>query len=189
PEQIANWRLHLGTWDEARYPSVRLMLHAAPHLIPAFLGLTVGDRIQITNTPAWLPPGPIDLIVQGWSQVVDLYTWDVILNCTPGGPWRVGTYDSATQGKADTSGSQLTTGISASATSLTVTTTTGAPWTTAGTDFPIQIAIGGEEMTLTAVTGAASPQTFTVVRSANGIVKSHSSAAPVALARPVVFAL
>ncbi|MFE7517631.1 hypothetical protein ACFU8I_41350, partial [Streptomyces sp. NPDC057540] len=32
PEQIANWRLHLGTWDEARYPSVRLMLHAAPHL-------------------------------------------------------------------------------------------------------------------------------------------------------------
>ncbi|MGW6395403.1 hypothetical protein ACWFR1_34045 [Streptomyces sp. NPDC055103] len=189
PEQIAAWRLHLGTWDEARYPTVRLMLHAAPHLIPATLNLTVGDRIQITDLPPWLPPGPIDLIVQGWSQVLDLYTWDMVLNCTPAGPWRVGVYDSPTLGKADTSGSQLTAGINSTATSFSVTTTAGLAWTTTPAEFPCPIVIGGEEMTLTGVTSSTSPQTFTVVRSANGIVKSHAAGAPVALARPVVYAL
>ncbi|MFG2899521.1 hypothetical protein ACGFZH_20870 [Streptomyces zaomyceticus] len=189
PAQIAAWRLHLGTWDEARYPTVRLMLHAAPHLIPAFLALTVGDRIRITNLPAWLPPGPVDLIVQGWSQVLDQFTWDVELTCTPAGPWRVGVYDSADLGKADTSGMQLTSGINSSATSFSVTTTAGLPWVTAPAEFPASIVIGGEEMTLTGVTGASSPQTFAVVRSANGIVKSHAAGTSVGLARSVVYAL
>ncbi|MFJ3786988.1 hypothetical protein [Streptomyces sp. NPDC090093] len=189
PEPIASWRLHLGTWDEARYPTVRLMLHAAPHLIPAVLQLTIGDRIQITNLPPWLPPGPLDLLVQGISHAPDQYTWDVELTCTPAGPWRVGVYDSADLGKADTSGAQLTSGITSGATSFSVTTTAGLPWTTAPGEFPARIVIGGEEMTLTGVTSSTSPQTFTVVRSANGIVKPHSAGAPVALARPVVYAL
>ncbi|MYV64433.1 hypothetical protein GT043_00310 [Streptomyces sp. SID2131] len=188
PEPIASWRLHLGTWDEARYPSVRLMLHAAPHLIPAVLKLTIGDRIQITDLPPWLPPGPLDLLVQGISHVPDQYTWDVQLICTPAGPWRVGVYDSADLGKADASGFQLNSGITSTATSFSVTST-GLPWTTTPSDFPTRILIGGEEMTLTGVTGTSSPQFFAVTRSVNGIVKSHLAGSPVALARPAVYAL
>ncbi|MCX5229665.1 hypothetical protein [Streptomyces sp. NBC_00233] len=189
PQPIAEWLLHLGTWDESRVPTVELALHKRPPLIGAFLALELGDRIQITNLPPWLAPGPIDLIVQGITETLGIRTWTASLTCVPAGPWRVGVYDSADLGKADTSGMQLTSGISDSATSFSVTTTAGLPWVTAPAEFPASIVIGGEEMTLTGVTGASSPQTFAVVRSANGIVKSHAAGTAVGLARPVVYAL
>ncbi|MFE6816853.1 hypothetical protein [Streptomyces sp. NPDC057677] len=192
PPQIAGWRLHLGTWDEARYPSVRLMLHAAPHLIPAFLGLTVGDRIRLTNLPAWLPPGPVDLIVQGWSQVLDLYTWDVVLNCTPAGPWTVGVLDDPNLGRLDTDGCTLGAGVSSSATSMTLVSSPGPRWIdSAGfpTEFPFDVLIGGEQVRITAMSGTTLTQTATVVRSINGIAKAHSTGAAVALAQPLVLAL
>jgi hypothetical protein len=44
--------------------------------------------------------------------------------------------------------------------------------------------IGGERMTVTAVTGSSSPQTLTVTRSVNGVVKSHATGVPVVLADP-----
>ncbi|MFE6819419.1 hypothetical protein [Streptomyces sp. NPDC057677] len=192
PPQIAGWRLHLGTWDEARYPSVRLMLHAAPHLIPAFLGLTVGDRIRLTNLPSWLPPGPVDLIVQGWSQVLDLYTWDVVLNCTPAGPWTVGVLDDPNLGRLDTDGCTLGAGVSSSATSLTLVSSPGPRWidsTGFPTEFPFDVLIGGEQVRITAMSGTTLTQTATVVRSINGIVKAHATGAAVALAQPLVLAL
>lgn len=155
PPRIAGWRLHLGTWDEARYPTVRLMLHAAPHLIPYVLALQVGDRIQILNPPAWLPPGPIDLIVQGYSMVIDQYAWDVALNCTTAGPWTVGIVGDAALGKADTAGSELTAAVSSSATALVVLATQGQTWTRDPAEVPWDAAIGGETVTATAVSGAA----------------------------------
>ena len=192
PEQIAGWRLHLGTWDEARYPSVRLMLHAAPHLIPAVLALNIGDKIRITNTPPWLPPGPIDLIVQGWSEVIDLYTWDIVLNCTPAGPWTVGTVDDAVLGRVDTDGCTLGSGVSSSATSLSLVSSPGPRWIDSATyagDFPFDLLIGGERVTVTAITGTTLTQTATVTRSVNGVSKSHSAGAVVQLADPMYLPL
>ncbi len=57
-EPIAYWRLHLGTWDEPRYPQIRLRLHAAPHLIPDFLRLRIGDRITIASPRRGCPRTP-----------------------------------------------------------------------------------------------------------------------------------
>lgn len=86
----ANWRLHLGTVDEARYPVVNLNLAAAPDLVDQVTELDSGDRVQIANPPAWLPPGPIDLIVQGYGEVLGHPNdWDVSLTCTPASPWTV----------------------------------------------------------------------------------------------------
>ncbi|MFF7180135.1 hypothetical protein [Streptomyces sp. NPDC008121] len=189
---IAGWRLHLGTWDEARYPTVRLMLHAAPHLIPAFLDLNEGDLVRIVNPPSWVGPGPIDLIVQGWSETVDLYTWDAHLACTPAGPWRVGVLDNAERGKLDTAGCELGAGVTSTATSLTLVTTRGPRWVDTAThpsQFPFDIRVGGEVMTVTAISGTTTTQTATVTRSTNGIVKSHSAGAPVTVANPAVIAL
>ena len=42
---------------------------------------------------------------------------------------------------------------------------------------------------MTAVAGASSPQTFTVTRSVNGVVKAHNSGAAVALFTPPVAAM
>lgn len=182
---LAAWRLHLGTWDEARYPTVHVNLAAAPHLISQALAVDVGDRITIANPPPWLPPDPIDVIVQGYTESLGLLDWDLLYTCTPAGPWTVAVTDAD---RVDTDGSRLKTAATAGAVTLSVETTTGQPWTISAAETPWDIRIGGEVMTVTKVTGA-SPQTFTVVRAVNGISKAHAAGADVRLARPAVFAL
>ncbi|MGW1762752.1 carbohydrate binding domain-containing protein [Streptomyces sp. NPDC002073] len=127
-EQVAAWLVHLGTWDEARYPTVSLMLHAAPHLIGDVVRLDLGDRIQITNPPPWLPPAVIDLHAQGYTETLDLYTWDITLNCSPAGPWQVAATD--TDARADTGGCTLDTALTTSTTSFAWTITDGPRWAT-----------------------------------------------------------
>ncbi|MEV6790909.1 carbohydrate binding domain-containing protein [Streptomyces sp. NPDC051320] len=136
PIQQAAWSVHMGTWDEARYPTVRVMLHAAPHLIDDVLALEVGDTIRIINLPDWLPPGPVDLMVQGVSEQIGPYTWDVTFNCTPARPWTVGIVapEDGTEPaplRADTAGSELAGAVSSTDTVLPVATTDGPAWITA----------------------------------------------------------
>ncbi|WP_327376193.1 hypothetical protein OG393_20940 [Streptomyces sp. NBC_01216] len=189
-EPIAGWLLHLGTWDEARYPTVRIQLHATPHLIPAFLKLRPGDRIRIINPPPWLPPGPIDLHVQGWAEKRRQYTWDADLICSPAGPWTIGVLDDTA--RLDTEFSVIDTSVDATTTSVDFTTFTGPHWVdsaTYPTDFPFDVLAGGERMTVTAITGTGATQTATVTRSVNGIVKSHDAGTDVRLADPTYLAL
>lgn len=186
-QQIAAWRLHIATWDEARYPTVRIMLHHRPSLIPAVTALQVGDLVRITNTPSTMPPGPVDLIVQRIDDDMKTKTWDVRLTCSPAGPWTVGVVDDADLGRVDTDGAELASGVTSTATTLSVATT--GLWTTAGADVPFSVTVGGEEMTVTAISGASSPQTFTVTRSVNGIVKAHSAGADLELTTPMIVAL
>ncbi|WP_328426046.1 hypothetical protein [Streptomyces sp. NBC_00443] len=89
-EPMAAWLLHLGTWDEARYPSVTVRLHRAPELIPAVLDLSEGDLIRITDLPDWLPPGPLDLLVVGYTERLGIHTWEIDFVCAPAGPYQVG---------------------------------------------------------------------------------------------------
>ncbi|MFF5759682.1 hypothetical protein ACFY7A_30140 [Streptomyces longwoodensis] len=88
-EPLAGWLLHLGTWNAPRYPTVHINLAAAPYLADAVLAVDQGDVIRLTNLPEDLPPGDVDLIVQGTVEEFDQYAWDVYLNCTPAEPWRV----------------------------------------------------------------------------------------------------
>ncbi|MEU3161963.1 hypothetical protein ACPCAJ_21000 [Streptomyces griseoincarnatus] len=191
-EPMAWWLLHLGTVDEARYPTITIRLHRAPELIPAVLDLVEGDLIRLTDLPTWLPPGPVDLIVQGLSEEIGVRTWTVSLVCAPGSPWRVGVVGDTETGRADTDGSQLAAPLGEADTTLTVTTTAGPAWITTAThasDFPFDVVVGGELMTVTGISGASSPQTFTVTRSVNGIVKEHAAGASVRVHQPFVFAL
>jgi hypothetical protein len=45
--------------------------------------------------------------------------------------------------------------------------------------------VGGELWSVTNITGTTSPQTFTMTRSVNGVIKGHSILAPVHVANPV----
>ncbi|MFD6024564.1 hypothetical protein [Streptomyces griseoluteus] len=88
--QQAGWRLRLRTVDEARYPVVNINLAAAPSLADKVTALDSGDRLRILNPPAWLPPGPLDLIMQGYSETIGHPNdWNLSLNCTPASPWSV----------------------------------------------------------------------------------------------------
>lgn len=151
-EPHAYWLMTLGTWDDSRYPVVNLDMAAAPSLIDAVTMLESGDRIQIANPPPWLPPGPIDLLIQGYQEVIGHpLDWDFQLNCTPAGPWTTGIVEDDTLGFVDTDGSALAAAATSTATTLTVNVTDGQLW---WWEAAFDIEVGGEVMTVTAVTGA-----------------------------------
>lgn len=149
----------------------------------------VGDKIRLTNLPDDDGPDDVDLIIRGYKETVTSKKWQITFTCTPGTPYDVLQLDAPAYGRLDTGGSQLASGISSSATSLSVTVTGAALWSTTAGDRPFDIVVGGERMTVTNLTGASSPQTFTVTRSVNGVVKSHLAAAPVKLAQALAIPL
>ncbi|MEU8760640.1 hypothetical protein [Streptomyces sp. NPDC048659] len=192
PRQIAGWLRHLGTWDEARYPTVKLKLHRRPELIPGFLGLELGDRIQITSLPDWLPPGPIDLLVLGITETPGVRTWDISLTCVPAGPWTVGVVGDPVQGRLATDGCTLGAGVSSTATTFTFVSSPGPRWIDSAaysSRFPFDVLIGGELIRITAITGTTLTQTANGIRSVNGITKSHTAGAAVQVATPARLAL
>lgn len=75
------------------------------------------------------------------------------------------------------------------ATALSVALTGTVLWDYNNTAVPYDIAVGGERMTVTRVAGTASPQTLTVVRSVNGVTKSHSAGESLSLWQPNYLAL
>ncbi|MFI9079113.1 hypothetical protein ACIGW8_22030 [Streptomyces sioyaensis] len=189
PAQHASWGLHMGTWDETRYPVVRVNLARSPGLIDTATQVDVGDRITITNPPSFLPPDTMDLIAQGYAETLSQFEWTLEFNCTPAGPWNVSYLDDATYGRADTAGSSLAAAVTSTATSLSVATSSGPVWTQAAGDLPFDIRVGGEVMRVIAVSGSTSPQAVTVTRSINGVAKAQAFGADVRLATQPVIAL
>lgn len=150
----AGWRLHLGTLDEVRYPVLTVSLNGSPEVIERLRRVDVGDRIQVVNLPKWLPPDKADLIVQGYSEESDGIEWWISFNCTPASSWSVGVADDPVYGRADTSGSEVLYGVDADATILPVLTTDGPRWVQADDlpdQFPFDVTVGGEVMTVTAI--------------------------------------
>jgi hypothetical protein len=188
----AAWILHLGTIDEARWPTITTLLEVIPLGIPAAATLEIGDMITLDGLPSWVPPGPTDLILEGYTETLGPYSWEYVGNYSPASAWRAFVLDDATFGRVDSEGSTLAGSLTTTATSVSVATATDhATWITTAfypSEFPFDVIVGGEVMTVTAVVGAVSPQTFTVTRSVNGVVKAHSTGAQVRLAKPIYIA-
>lgn len=149
-EPMAYWLLHQGTWDEARYPVVTVRLHRAPELIETVLDIIEGDLIRITDLPDWLPPGPVDLLVQGYTERIGVRTWEIDFVCAPAGPYRVGVLTEPAQEWVDTDGSELAAAATATATTIDVLTTEGPVWLPAPAETPFDLMVGGEEVRVTA---------------------------------------
>ncbi|MFZ3494629.1 hypothetical protein ACODT5_15620 [Streptomyces sp. 5.8] len=170
---IASWRLHLGTWDGARYPTVHINLAAAPALIPAVLALDIGDRIQIINAPDWLPPGPIDLLVEGYTETFGHpSSWDIVLACSPAGPWTVAVLDDPDLSRAESDGTTLGASVNSDDTVVTTTTPVGRLWTTDILDAPFDVLVGGEAMTVTMINGSRQDRYQRLVTSGWGTTDS-----------------
>lgn len=157
PLQHAGWRLHLGTWDEIRFPQVTIDLANAPHMIDAAAEVDTGSRIQITRPPVWLPPDTIDLLVQGYSETIDQFTWKITYNCSPARPFDVAWTGAANTATSllqwpwqDTSGSHLAEPLDTTETAVDVHTSSGPRWTPSIADTPVAWRVGGETMTVTA---------------------------------------
>jgi hypothetical protein len=194
----ATWHLHKGTVEDTRYPSITIDLDAAPELVADVNALEHGDIIEVENLPAGWSPSAVRLIVLGVREQIGSRRRLVTLNCAPASTFEIGIVG-ANDGSTDLRGqavgtdrSSLASGVTAYVTTLSVATTGGGLWTTDADDWNtslngggLYITVGGEEMRVTNISGASSPQTFTVVRSTNGVVKSHGSGAAVQLRNPI----
>jgi len=130
PALHAGWKLHLGTWDELRVPVVSVNLANAPDNIDDAASVDIGSRIQITSPPVWMPPDTVDLMVQGYSEVLDQHTWTLAYNCSPYGPYNVAFESDGIHDRADTDGSELAEALTTTETGVDVAVTEGPVWVT-----------------------------------------------------------
>jgi hypothetical protein len=194
--QNAGWRLHLGTVDEARYKKVTLATEnprfaADTAKIETLLKMDLGHRFTISNLPDWMPVEDVSQMIVGYSETFDQFTHSINFTCVPESPYEIGQVvrtTSTTSSKAGSNKTTLNADITSSATSMEVAIEDGsALWGTSLDDFDIMV--GGERMTVTAVSGTSSPQTFTVTRSVNGVTKAHEAGAKVKLFKLTILAL
>jgi hypothetical protein len=183
---IAAWLMHLSTVDEARYPSVHvdLLNPAVAGVLTALKALDLGDRAVVTTLPSWLPPDNASLLTQGYTETIAQFIWDLVFNCTPESPYQIAQYGSSTgwTWRFNPENSTLASSATTTATSLSAASAAGTQlWTTVGGEFPVDVMIAGEQIRVTNITGSSSPQTMTVTRSINGVVKSHAAGEQVQL--------
>lgn len=176
----AAWIAHVGTVDEARWPIVPLNL-ARPQLTAPWYSLLdtdIGDRFQVPNLPSVVMYDPADQLAAQVKESLGGLHYEMEWCAIPAKPYTVAVAGTA---HAATAGSVLAAGAISSAPFLSVATIAGNIWTTAAGDFPFDINVAGERMTVTNITGASSPQTFSVTRSVNGVVKAQVLNTPVQL--------
>lgn len=196
-DDLTTWAVHVGTVNEQRFPAFTCQLEApafgaaSSALSQSVQKLDIGQVATLTGWPAGQSPDDARQLIQGTTEIFTAKSWFVTFNASPASPYDVLLLDDGTAARLDLDGSTLHDAtINSSATSFQVdtdlTVSGGCLWST--TDTPYDIRMGGEVMTVTAVTGSSSPQTFTVTRSVNGVVKAHSSGETISLARPFYLA-
>lgn len=187
----ATWRLALGTVVAPRFRNMAFDLDGAPALQPSVLDLGVDDRVTVVNVASVDLYHPVDVLARGYSEFLGNHRHTIKINATPADGYQVVELDAAVASvRWDSGTSSLTAGVTSSATSISVTVTDPFDlWTTSAGDFPLEVEVGGEVWTVTNITGAASPQTFTVTRGTNGVTKAHDAGAPVHVAHPARLAL
>lgn len=196
----AGWRVHMGTVDEARWPQIGMDL-AHPSFVSAIgitgqpLDLSMGDRLDVTSLPDWLPPDPVQAVVQGYSEEI---TYDpsgavpfhhrLVFNCSPFRPYRAARYKATgIVDRYSNDNTVLAEDLTLLETGADVSFSAGPAWTHADGDF--EVMIGGERMLVTAVSGTSSPQTFTVTRGISGWAKTHAAGEKVTLYDPTFYGL
>jgi hypothetical protein len=182
---LAAWRLALGTVDETRWPQVTVDLDATPSLVTDVEALDPGDVVEMTGLQA----DPALLLVGQIAETVSPARRLVTLTGVPASPYTVGEVEDAILGRADTDGSELAADVDAGVdTTMTVDITAGPLWiTTAGQAamFPLDVRAGGVRLTVTGISGASSPQTFTIdATPVNGVIKTIPAGTPVSLWTP-----
>lgn len=189
-EQLANiagWHVHEGTIDEDRWPSLALNFLRNPGLIDTWTALPYGARLSADNPPPEVAPDPIDAFIEGHTEWFTPLDWRATVNTSPATVYEVYQVEAdGNRGRVDTAGSSLVAAVDETTTSLSVASA-GTIWVQGTVNFDLFVA--GERVTVTNITGAASPQTFTVTRSVNGVAKTQSAGAAVRLWRPGAVAL
>lgn len=190
-ENHAYWRLSLGTLDQYRVPTVVITSAGTSTIsLETLLSIGVGDRIDITGLTAMDVYDTLPQLVVGVRiRLGDRFFPRVELTCIPYDIFRTLALTDDQYARIDAAdtatGSTLTTTAIGS---LTLTSASGSYlWTVDATDFPLDVMITGERITLSTIVDTATPGTQTATisaRSVNGVVKTHAVGETVELAEP-----
>lgn len=152
--QQAGWRVNLGTVEGLRFPQVTLDFARNPGLISSWITCEIGNRITIANPPEGIPPDTIDVLIEGWTEILGPKTWAVTLHCSPYRPW--GAFELAsTSGDTDEFVGRLIPElmelwIGRDTDDTTFTVGTEPRFTVDSDDYPLDLRISGERVTATA---------------------------------------
>lgn len=185
---VSGWIKHLGTVVEDRYPSITVNFRASgiteTKTIQA-LAVRPGDRVVVENLSAADIFDPVDQLVFGGTEVIftDKRQHELAFNTSPASPYQTIVLDEDRLGSASSS---LTSDIAAAPSSFQVTTTDPMDlWTTDAGSFPFDVVVGGQQMTISAISGTSSPQTFTVSDpSVNGVSRAWDAGTKVQIVNP-----
>lgn len=164
-QYIAGRRVRVGTWDEARFPQVKVKLHApafssSPSLSGQVAAVDVGDYLAVSNPPAWIPPDLIELLAQGYRETHRSFEWEITYNAVPAQPYRAFVIGDQTNGRLDTSGCIVNEAVNSSATSIKLCIWDGPPSITTASrpgDFPFDVGAAGERLRVTAMAAVTVP--------------------------------
>jgi hypothetical protein len=195
--QQAGFERARGT-QQRRYPTITLDGLRAPGQGLAMLAdARPRAKVRITNPPLSQRRDDVDVLLKGWTMTVlgPRKGWMFVCNTVQSGPYEVPEYDAAGaryESVSSALGADRTFGGVSPPTTMTITTN-GAPgelWTVAPSAYPIDVMVGGCRIRITAMSGAASPQTATISTTViNGAAKTVSAGTAIRLWDPVKYGL
>lgn len=166
---IARWERHIGTWIGPRYPNIQLEMHRSviaddTATTDAIAEMEIGDYFPISSLPIWLPPEKIEVLSQGYTEVIRNTHWTISHNAVPAQPYRVAVRDSEVDGTPfvrDSIDSEVDSTYTIGSTSLVVQVNLNPAWVTGSVDFDIMVA--GVRLHVTNIGSVVgNTQTFTV---------------------------
>lgn len=175
---VAGFLLLASTFPGARYRTVTVSLLKHPELLSAVMAMRPGDLITIDELDA----DQVALLALGGAHTLRKVDHVVTFNCIAAGPYRIGLLDDTPVMRIGSGTSSLAADFNAGVDTSMSVAVTGALWST--TAPPFHIRVGGVVLNVTAISGASSPQTFTVdATPVNGISRMLLASGPAPLTR------
>jgi hypothetical protein len=187
---IASWVAWTLCSVRPRYLELVLDLDASPALDVS--GLDIGSVVEITDIPTTVDPDTPRLLVTSMEEQATTHRRTLRLGTVPAEPYDVGALgDAGAAGWADCRATTTAEALDTTETGVDVAITDSCTWTHDDGDY--DVVIGGERMTVTAVSAVggtlgAYTQTLTVTRSVNSVVKTHATGVEVHVADPLIMA-
>lgn len=178
---LAMWRMHKTTVDERYYRRIGLDLDAHPEMATTASLLDLAERVDVVN----LYPDDDRQIITAYEETIGNNRRTIILETLPESPYRVGVLDSIRLASGE---STLAADFDAGTDTSMSVASSGTLWT--GANVPFNISVDGVVLTVTAVVGAASPQTFTITQApVNGVEKTITAGVEVDITDKVYLGL
>jgi len=182
--QHAHYWLVLGTDPDPRYPQIVVDLDANPDLASDVSAIDIGDLVALQSLPSDLGQPTAETLSLGYREVIGSHRRIITFNTRQGAILNnVGFLDGDAVACLDTETAHCS-AMTAEARTFNVATDSGPVFTTTPPTGAQIIVNDREVMTVTAISGSSSPQTFTVTRDPVQRV-AHANGASVKVYRPI----